>query len=103
VSLRLRAPDVLKVDAMLAAAATAIVGGAVAGVVVEADAVRAAADTMAAAVGADDGKASLVDSRESSAKTKFKGRRDAALFVYTTSESRTTNDRLYILSATVIV
>ena len=57
--------DVRKVDAMLAAAATAIDGAVVAGVVVEADAVRAAvvADITAAAVGAGDGKASIVASR----------------------------------------
>jgi len=48
---------------MLDAAAIAIVGGA-AVVVVEADAARAAvADTMAEAVGAGDGKASLVAGR----------------------------------------
>jgi hypothetical protein len=63
VSLRPRAPDVLKVDAMPAAAAIAIDGAVVAGVVVEADAVRVAgvADiTAAAAVGADDGSESAI-------------------------------------------
>jgi len=50
--------DVPKADAMLAAAATAIGDGAVAGVVVEADAARVAAvaDITAAAVGAEDGR-----------------------------------------------
>jgi hypothetical protein len=60
-----RAQDVLKAGAMLAVAAIAIDVAVVAGVVVEADAVQAAgvADITAAAVGADDGKASLVVGR----------------------------------------
>ena len=51
---------------MLDAVAIAIVGEAVAAVVVEADAARVAAavaDTMVVAAGAEDGKASLVAGR----------------------------------------
>ena len=78
---------------MLAAAATAIDGAVVAGVVVEVDAARAvAADTMVVAVAAEDGKASIVASRRQKQSSRAAEMRP--LFLYTTSESRTTYDRL---------
>ena len=107
-NLRPQAPDVLKVDAMPAAAVIAIGGAVVAVGVAEVDAVRAAAmvvvDTMVAAVGADDGRTAIRFSLFV-LRTKIKGRRDAALLFLRTAndEQRTLSTRLYIFSAIVIV